>query len=168
MHISGGRLAFSQNPSISFTSAVRASVVGVERPSVLVRPNGVERFDDFAVSQAREDFVLLVLPVDLDVAEDDKRYTVKAELPEMKREDIKVGLDQGVLSISGERKFEKEEKDKKYHRVERAYGSFLRSFTLPDNADAGQVDAQYRDGVLTVKIGKSEKAKPRAIDVKVG
>jgi HSP20 family protein len=104
----------------------------------------------------------------VDVSEDDKRYTVKAELPEMKREDIKVSLDNGVLSISGERKFEKEEKDKKYHRVERAYGSFLRSFTLPDDADASQVDAQYRDGMLTVNVGKSEKAKPRAIDVKVG
>jgi HSP20 family protein len=104
----------------------------------------------------------------VDVSEDDKRYTVKAEVPEMKREDIKVSLDNGVLSISGERKFEKEEKDKKYHRVERAYGSFMRSFTLPDDADGNQVDAQYRDGVLTVNVGKSEKAKPRAIDVKVG
>lgn len=104
----------------------------------------------------------------VDVSEDDKRYTVKVELPEMKREDIKVSLENGVLSISGERKFEKEENGKKYHRVERSYGSFLRSFTLPDNADAAQVDAQYRDGVLTVNVGKSEKAKPRAIDVKIG
>ena len=104
----------------------------------------------------------------VDVSEDDKHYTVKVELPEMKREDIKVSLESGVLSISGERRFEKEEKGKKYHRVERAYGSFIRSFTLPDNADANQADAQYRDGVLTVNVGKSEKAKPRAIDVKVG
>lgn len=104
----------------------------------------------------------------VDVSEDDQRYTVKVELPEMKREDIKVSLENGVLSISGERKFEKEENGKKYHRVERAYGSFVRSFMLPDDADAAQVDAQYRDGVLAVNIGKSEQAKPRAIDVKVG
>ena len=104
----------------------------------------------------------------VDIAEEDTRYTVKVELPEMKREDIKVSLEHGVLSVSGERKFEKEEKGKKYHRVERSYGSFTRSFTLPDDADAAQVDAQYRDGMLTVNVGKSEKAKPRAIDVKVG
>jgi HSP20 family protein len=104
----------------------------------------------------------------VDVSEDDKHYTVKVELPEMKREDIKVSVENGVLSISGERKFEKEEKGKKYHRIERAYGSFMRSFALPDDADATQVDAQYRDGVLAVNVGKSEKAKPRAIDVKVG
>jgi HSP20 family protein len=103
----------------------------------------------------------------VDILENDKSYTVKAELPEMKREDIKVSLENGVLTLSGERKFEKEEKDRKYHRVERSYGSFMRSFSLPDNADANQVNAQYRDGVLTVTVGKSEKAKPRAIDVKV-
>lgn len=103
----------------------------------------------------------------VDVSEDDKRYTVKVELPEMKREDIKVSVENGVLSLSGERKFEKEEKGKKYHRVERAYGSFMRSFTLPDDADANQVEAHYRDGVLTVSLAKSEHAKPRAIDVKV-
>ena len=106
------------------------------------------------------------LPV-VDIAEDDKSYTVKVELPEMKREDIKVSLENGVLVVSGERKFEKEEKGKKYHRVERAYGSFTRSFALPDNADPNQVNAQYRDGVLNVNVGKSEKAKPRAIDIKV-
>jgi HSP20 family protein len=104
----------------------------------------------------------------VDVAEDDKSYTVKVELPEMKREDIKVNLENGVLSISGERKFEQEENGRKYHRVERSYGSFFRSFTLPENADATQVSAQYRDGVLNVNVGKSEKAKPRAIEVKVG
>ena len=103
----------------------------------------------------------------VDVSETDKTYTVKVEVPEMKREDIKVNVANGVLSISGERKFEKEEKEKKYHRVERSYGSFLRSFALPDNADPNQVNAQYRDGVLTVHVQKTAQAKPRAIDVKV-
>ncbi|MGH7944904.1 MAG: Hsp20/alpha crystallin family protein [Opitutaceae bacterium] len=72
-----------------------------------------------------------------------------------------------MLAISGERKFEKEEKDRKYRRVERSYGSFLRSFSLPDNAGGNQVNAQYRDGVLMVNVAKSEKAKPRSVEVKV-
>ena len=72
-----------------------------------------------------------------------------------------------MLAISGERKYEKEEKDKKYHRMERAYGSFLRSFTLPEDADGSKVAAEYKDGILTVHLPKSEKAKPKSIDVKV-
>lgn len=67
-----------------------------------------------------------------DITEDDKEYLIKAELPEMKREDVKVTVEDGLLTISGERKFEKEEKKKKYHRVERGYGTFMRSFALPD------------------------------------
>lgn len=103
----------------------------------------------------------------VDISEDDKSYTVKVELPEMKREDIKVSVENGVLAISGERKMEKEENGRRFHRVERSYGSFLRSFSLPDNADPNQVNAQYREGMLTVNVGKSEKAKPRSIEVKV-
>lgn len=103
----------------------------------------------------------------VDITEDDQHYNVKAELPEMKREDIKVGVDNGVLTISGERKQEKEEKNKKFHRVERSYGSFVRSFSLPDDANPEQVNASYRDGVLHVKIHKSENAKPRQVEVKV-
>src|SRR3989442_14329189 len=77
----------------------------------------------------------------VDIIEDDKEYLIKAELPEVKKEDVKVAVENGVLTISGERKFEKEEKNKKYHRVERGYGSFVRSFTLPDVADADRVSA---------------------------
>lgn len=102
-----------------------------------------------------------------DIAEDDKSYTVKVELPEMKREDIKVNVENGVLAISGERKQEKEEKNRRFHRIERSYGSFMRSFTLPEDADANQVNAQYRDGVLTVNVMKSEKAKPRKAEIQV-
>jgi HSP20 family protein len=104
----------------------------------------------------------------VDITEDDKEYIVKAEIPEMKKEDIKINVYDDVLSISGERKYEKEEKDKKYHRVERAYGSFMRSFTLPEDADGSKVNAEYKDGVLKVHLPKSEKAKPKAIEVKVG
>lgn len=103
----------------------------------------------------------------VDISEDDKEYVVKAELPEMKKEEIKINVLDDILSISGERQYEKEENGKKYHRVERAYGSFMRSFTLPENADGSKVHAEYKDGVLKVHLPKSEKAKPKAMEVKV-
>jgi HSP20 family protein len=103
----------------------------------------------------------------VDITEDDKEYLVKAEIPEMKKEDIKVNVHEDVLTITGERKYEKEEKGKKYHRVERSYGSFMRSFTLPEDADGSKVSAEYKDGVLKVHLPKSEKAKPKAVEVKI-
>jgi len=103
----------------------------------------------------------------VDISEDDKEYLIKAELPEVKKEDVKVTAEQGTLTIMGERKFEKEEKGKKYHRVERCYGSFGRSFSLPDDASPGKVSAEFKDGVLTVHLAKDEKAKPQYVEVKV-
>ena len=103
----------------------------------------------------------------VDITEDEKEYLIKADLPEVKKEDVKLTVEHDVMSISGERKYEKEEKGKKYHRVERAYGSFIRSFTLPEDADGTKVSAEYKDGVLNVHLPKSEKAKPKAIEVKV-
>ena len=103
----------------------------------------------------------------VDISEDDKEYLIKAELPEVKKEDVKVTAEEGTLTIMGERKFEKEEKGKKYHRVERAYGSFGRSFSLPDNASPGRVTAEFGDGVLTVHLAKTQKAKPQHIEIKV-
>jgi HSP20 family protein len=102
-----------------------------------------------------------------DITEDDKEWLVKADLPEVKKEDVKVTVENGVLTITGERKFEKEEKNKKYHRIERSYGNFFRSFTLPDAADGSKVSAEFKDGVLKVHLPKSEKTKPKAIEVKV-
>lgn len=104
----------------------------------------------------------------VDITEDEKEYLIKAELPEIKKEEVKVTVQEDVLTISGERKYEKEEKGKKYHRVERAYGSFMRSFTLPEDADGAKVAAEFKDGVLKIHLPKSEKAKPKSIDVKVG
>lgn len=103
----------------------------------------------------------------VDISEDDKEYVVKAELPEVKKEDVKLTVQDDVLCISGERKYEKEDKGKKYHRVERAYGTFMRSFTLPEDADASKVAAECKDGILKVHLPKSEKAKPKSIEVKV-
>ena len=102
-----------------------------------------------------------------DITEDDKEFLVKVEAPEMKKEDVKVTVENGVLRITGERKAEKEEKDKKYHRVERSYGTFLRVLALPEGADGEKVSADYKEGVLTVHLPKTETAKPKAIEVKV-
>ncbi len=103
----------------------------------------------------------------VDISEDDQEYLIKAELPDVKKEDVKVTAQEGTLTIMGERKFEKEEKGKKYHRVERAYGSFGRSFSLPDDASPAKVSAEFKDGVLTVHLIKDEKAKPQQIEVKI-
>jgi HSP20 family protein len=104
----------------------------------------------------------------VDIVEDDKQYLIKAELPEVTKDDVKVTVQDGVLTITGERTLEKEEKGMKYHRVERAYGRFGRSFTVPEDADGNGVVAEYKDGVLKVQLPKSEKAKPKAIEVKIG
>ena len=102
----------------------------------------------------------------VDITEDEKEYIIKTELPEVKKEDVKVAVENGLLTIVGERKFEKEE-NKKYHRVERAYGRFVRSFIVPDPVDADKVSAEFKDGVLKVHLPKSEKTKPKQIEVKV-
>lgn len=103
----------------------------------------------------------------VDISEDDREYIIKAEIPEMKKEDIKLHVNHDVLTITGERKHERDEKNKKYHRVERSYGSFMRSFSLPEDADGTKVAAEYKDGVLKVHLPKSEKSQPKAIEVKV-
>jgi len=103
----------------------------------------------------------------VDVVEDDKEYLIKAELPELKKEEVSVTVENGVLSIHGERKCEKEEKGRKFHRMERCYGSFRRSFAIPDDANGEKVTAEFKDGLLHVHLAKSEKAKPKAIEVKV-
>ena len=118
--------------------------------------------------EGKESMVLMEWAPLVDISEDEKQYLIKAELPGVRREEVKVTLENGVLTLSGERKFEKEEKGRRYHRVERAYGQFTRSFTLPDDTDAGKVTAEFKDGVLRVQIAKSERALPKAIDVKVG
>jgi HSP20 family protein len=104
----------------------------------------------------------------VDISETETEYVIKAELPGMKKEDVNVTLEDGVLTIQGERKQESEEKGKKHHRVERSYGSFVRSFTLPDYVDGTKVTASFKDGVLNLHLPKSEKAKPRVIEVKIG
>jgi HSP20 family protein len=103
----------------------------------------------------------------VDISETEGEYQIKAEIPDVKKEDVRVTLEDGVLTIQGERKHEKEEKGMKFHRIERSYGSFVRTFSLPDVIDEDNVKAEFKDGVLSLHLPKSEKAKPKAIDVKV-
>lgn len=103
----------------------------------------------------------------VDVKETPEEFVIKAELPEVKKEDIKLTVEDGVLSLRGERKHEKEQKDAKYHRIERGYGSFMRSFTLPDNVDVAKIRAETKDGLLTIALPKSAQQKAKSVEVKV-
>jgi HSP20 family protein len=103
----------------------------------------------------------------VDVQETEKEYLIKADLPDVKKEDVKVELLDGALTIEGERQQEKEEKGKKFHKIEREYGKFLRRFALPTEVDASNVQAEFKNGVLNVHLPKSAAAKPKAVAVKV-
>lgn len=102
----------------------------------------------------------------VDVTEDDGHYVVTAEIPGAKKGDVNVEVHDGVLTLRGEKRSEREEKKEKRHYIERSYGSFTRSFTLPSNADPERVEARFEDGVLTVTIAKAEETKPRVVDIK--
>lgn len=101
----------------------------------------------------------------IDVSETDKQFLVEVQLPGMKKEDINVNLENGVLSVSGERKFRNEQNEKKFHRVETHYGSFSRSFQLPDGIKPDSVKAVYNDGILSITVDKSEKENKKQIKI---
>jgi HSP20 family protein len=103
---------------------------------------------------------------DVDLTEGKEAYTLRAELPGVAKEDVKVTLTEEVLTISGEKKIENEAKDQNFHRSERVYGTFCRSFRLPNPIAGEKVQAQYRDGVLTLTVPKAESVKPREIEIK--
>jgi len=102
-----------------------------------------------------------------DIFETDKELVMKFELPEVKKEDVEVKLEQNVLTLRGERKFEEKTDRENYHRVERHYGEFMRSFTVPLYVDAAKINAEFKDGVLTITLPKNEEARPKQINVKV-
>jgi HSP20 family protein len=103
----------------------------------------------------------------VDIFETENELLLKADLPGVEMKDIDIQLENGTLALRGERKFEQEKKEGGFHRVERSYGSFARYFTLPDTLDPEQVKADYKNGVLTVKLTKKEVAKPRQIKVEI-
>ncbi len=103
----------------------------------------------------------------VDIYEDKDTIVVKAELPGVKKDDVTIEIKENVLVLTGERKHEQETKKENYHRIERVYGTFSRSFTLPDSVKLDQVEAQYKDGVLEIRLPKAETAKPKAIPIEV-
>src|SRR5947209_9148960 len=103
----------------------------------------------------------------VDVYEDEHKVTLKLEIPGIKQEDVDIRLENNTLTVRGERNFEKEEKEENFHRVERRYGSFARSFTLPNSVDSDNAQASYENGILKIKLAKREEAKPKQIKVGV-
>lgn len=101
------------------------------------------------------------------ISETDKEYLIKAELPEVEKKDVEVTVHEGVITIRGERRFERTDESEKQHRVESFYGSFARSFSLPADADEAKISAESKDGVLKVHIPKTAVAQPKAIDITV-
>ena len=104
----------------------------------------------------------------MDIEETDGEYLLKTDLPAMKREEVKVGITDGVLTVEGERHQEKEEKGKKFHKIERSFGRFVRRVAVPTDVEQQKVSAEFKDGVLSVHMPKSASAKPRSVDVKIG
>ena len=103
----------------------------------------------------------------VDISETEGEFVIKAEIPEVRKENVKVRVENGILTIQAERRQETDEKKERYHRIERSYGSFVRSFTLPDNVDETAIKAVFKDGMLNLSIPKSEAAKPKSIEVTV-
>ena len=121
-------------------------------------------FDDDILSQLSGD---QACPVAIDVVEEKEQYVLKADLPGINKEDIKVSVENGILTIEGERKSETEQQDKLVHRVERSYGRFVRTLNVGTNVDTGKIQASYKDGVLQLIVPKTEAAKPKSVDIKV-
>jgi HSP20 family protein len=103
----------------------------------------------------------------VDIAEQENEYVVKMELPGVSKDEVKISLESNILTIKGEKKHEKEEKNKNFQRTERTYGSFQRSFTLPSTVKNDKIDAVFADGVLKITLPKAEEAKPKQIEVKL-
>jgi HSP20 family protein len=128
---------------------------------------GLNQLFDSRLGTSSEDVGLKAWTPAVDIYEDENAFLIKLELPEVNRDDVKVNLNENTLSISGERRVENEQKRENYHRVERSYGQFYRSFTLPPNVNTDGINAQFKDGVLRLTLPKKEDAKPKQIEVRV-
>jgi HSP20 family protein len=124
--------------------------------------------DSFGPEGREESLTTTSFAPAVDVYEDEHNVTLKIEVPGIEEKDIDVRIENNTLTVHGERKFEKEEKEENYRRVERQYGSFTRSFTLPNTVDTENVSANYDKGVLKIKLAKKAEAKPKQIKVHVG
>lgn len=148
---------------------------GQEKKMALWRPFSWDR----NIQQAFENF--LDMPKDwefpmtggelfptVDISETSKDYSIRAEVPGMKKEDIKITINKNVITLAGEKKEEKKSEGQKFHRMESYYGSFQRSFVLPDGIKADKVEASFKDGVLSVTVPKSEETQSKTVEIKVG
>lgn len=125
-------------------------------------------FDEFfGRPLVRTEWIEGVWSPSVDISETKDNLVIKADMPGMNREDVKISIHDNILTLRGEKKQEKEEKEANYHRIERSYGSFCRSFTLPTSVKADKVKASFKDGVLNITLPKTEEAKPKEIPIAV-
>jgi HSP20 family protein len=124
-------------------------------------------FNDFARPEAQESLALGNFVPAVDIYEDEQKLVLKLEVPGIRQDDIDVRLENQTLTVKGERRFEAEEKEENFHRIERRFGSFTRSFTLPVSVDTASVAAKYENGVLAISLAKKEAAKPRQVKIEV-
>jgi len=125
-------------------------------------------FENFAETPGKEQLAAGSFVPAVDIYEDEHNLVLKLEVPGVNEDDLNVSLENNLLTVSGERKFEKEEKEENFHRIERRYGSFARTFRLPSTVDAEKVEAGYDKGLLKITIGKRAEAKPKQIKVSNG
>ena len=122
-------------------------------------------FENFAEPTGKDQLTAGNFVPPVDVYEDEQNLVLKLEVPGVEEKDLNVSVENSTLTIQGERKFEKEEKEENFHRIERRYGSFLRTFKLPNTVDSEKVDASYEKGILKITLAKRAEAKPRQIKV---
>lgn len=123
-------------------------------------------FDSFFRGDLRDESSYCLQPA-VDIIESDDAYEIEAEMPGMTKDDIKVTIEGNVLTIRGEKKQEKTEKGKNYHRTERSFGTFVRSFTIPDSVKTDKIEAKHENGIITITLPKQEEVKPKPVDVKI-
>jgi len=136
-----------------------------------ILPSSMGRFmdrflSDFARPMEGEDFAGQTFTPAVDIKETPQEFLVTAEVPGIKKEDIHIEVADNLLTLKGERQFEKEEKNESFHRVERSFGAFSRSFTLPTAVKTDAIEARFHDGLLTVRIPKAEEKVPKKIEIK--
>ncbi|MCC7429911.1 Hsp20/alpha crystallin family protein [bacterium] len=125
-------------------------------------------FDSFGIfTKPEENFENAVWSPLTDIVEEKNNYVLQTDLPGLEAKDVKINFSNGNLSVSGERKFEHETKDKNFHRVERTYGKFYRSFSLPKDVKSDEIQAEFKNGQLKITVPKAEETKPKEIEIKV-
>ncbi len=125
-------------------------------------------FQDYSTGRSEQDLTTSSFAPPVDIYEDEHNITLKMDVPGIDQKDLDIRVENSTLTVRGERKFEKDEKEENFRRIERRYGSFLRSFTLPTTVDTENVQADYDNGVLKIRLAKREEAKPKQIKVNVG